>query len=346
MKEPLRLGLVGAGGIARAYVAAIAGLPTARLVAIADTDPGACEALARDAGARAFRSHLELADSGECEAVIVSTPPATHASIVIDLASRALPVLCEKPLSVDLESAVAMIRAATESGVILSMASKFRFVDDVVRARAMVTSGEIGTPLMLENAFTSVVDMSTRWNTVPAISGGGVLIDNGTHSVDIVRFFLGPITEVLAVEGRRMQSASVEDSVTLLARTQAGALATVETSWSIHKDRDAFIGLYGTEGCIEVGWKGSRVRRQRDGRWEPFGTGYDKAAAFARQIDSFVGVLRGEDRALPDAHDALASVWVIQAAYRSMKRGAWTLVDGRLDPADDPAEPAFADDSR
>ena len=332
MSGGMRLGLVGAGAIARAYVAAIAGLPTARLVGVADTDRGAAEALADEAGARAFGSHLELADRADCEAVIVATPPVTHAPIVIDLVSRALPVLCEKPLSVDLESAVRMTRAATENGVILSMASKFRFVDDVIRAREMIGAGEIGTPTMLENVFTGVADMSGRWNADPAVGGGGVLIDNGTHSVDIVRYLLGPIAEVLAVAAPPMQPVAVEDGVTLLARTVGGAQATIETSWSVHKDRAAFVVVHGTEGTVEVGWKGSRVRRGRTGPWEAFGTGYDKVAAFARQVDHFVAVLRGEDRTLPDAHDALASVSVIQAAYRSMRLGAWTQVGDRPAP--------------
>ena len=334
MSEPMRLGLVGAGAIARAYVTAVAGLPAARLVAVADIDEAAAGALAKEAGATPFRSHRDLAESRLCDAVIVATPPVTHAPIVIDLASRALPVLCEKPLSVDFESAIRMTRAATESGVLLSMASKFRFVDDVIRAQEMASSGAIGTLVALDNVFTGVSDMSKRWNTNPAISGGGVLIDNGTHSVDIVRYFLGQITDVLAVPGPQMQPVPVEDSVTLLARTENGAQAHIETSWSLHKDRSGFIEVYGTEGVIEVGWKGSRIRRHPTGPWETFGTGYDKFAAFARQIDHFVAVLRGESRSLPDAHDALASVSVIQAAYRSMNRGAWTRVDDRPAPAD------------
>ncbi len=334
MSDQMRLGIVGAGAIARAYAAAIETGSSARLVAVADVDRGAAEAMAESAGAKAFQSHLELAESGLCDAVVIATPPVTHAPIAIDLASRGLAILCEKPLSVDLESAIRMTRAATENGVLLSMASKFRFVDDVIRAREMIDSGTIGTPLMLENTFTSVVDMSSRWNADPKISGGGVLIDNGTHSVDIVRYMFGQITEVLAVPGPRIQQLMVEDSVTLMARTQDGKQATIETSWSLHKDRSSFLVIYGTEGTIEVGWKSSRIRRQRNGLWETFGTGYDKFAAFERQIDHFVGVLKGENRALPDAHDALASVLVIQAAYRSVDRGAWTLVDERPLPTE------------
>lgn len=326
MSGSFRLGLVGAGAIARAYAAALADSPAATLVAVADSDPAAAEALARETGATAFSSHFDLAASGLCDGVLVTTPPITHAPIVIDLLSRGLPVLCEKPLSVDLESALRMERAAEENGVLLSMASKFRFTDDVIVAREMVRNGEIGTPLMLENVFTGVVDMTNRWNSDPKVSGGGVLIDNGTHSVDIVRYFLGPITEVLALATPPIQKLPVEDGVALLVRTASGAQANVETSWSIHKDRSAFVGVYGSEGAIEVGWKGSRIRRKHGGPWESFGTGYDKVAAFARQIEHFVAVTRGKDKPLPNVADALASVSVIQAAYRSMATRRWESV--------------------
>ncbi|MFN0113461.1 MAG: Gfo/Idh/MocA family protein [Paracoccaceae bacterium] len=326
MSGPLRLGLVGAGAIARAYAQAIAETDAARLVAVADMNGIAAAAMAGANGAEAFASHEALAASGLCDAVLVTTPPVTHAGIVVDLVERGLPVLCEKPFSVDLASARRMARAAEANGVLLSMASKFRFSDDVIAARAMLAAGEIGTPMLIENVFTGVADMTKRWNSDPLVAGGGVLIDNGTHSVDIVRYLLGPITEVLAVAGPRMQAIAVEDSVTLFAHTAGGAQAQIETSWSYHKDRASFIGIHGTAGTIEVGWKGSRIRRGGT-LWEPFGTGYDKVASFRRQIEHFAATLRGEDKALPNLDDALASVAVIQAAYRSMTNGGWAGVD-------------------
>ena len=327
MTAPFRLGLVGAGAIARAYAAAMAGGTAARLVAVADTNAEAATALAADCGARVFGTHGDLVGAGLCDGVIVTTPPATHAGIAIDILSAGLPVLCEKPMSVDMEGAGRMARAASQSGALLSMASKFRFCDDLIQARAMVAEGLIGTPLILENCFTGLVDMAQRWNSDPAVSGGGVLIDNGTHSADITRWFLGPITEVLAVAGPRLQPITVEDSVTLIARTASGAQAHVETAWSYHKDRAAFLTLIGSAGAVEVGWRGSRLRRTPTGPWEPFGQGYDKVAAFAGQIAHFAAAVRGLEPARPDLEDALASVAVIQAAYRSMASGSWQPVD-------------------
>ena len=141
------------------------------------------------------------------------------------------------------------------------MASKFRYVDDVIRAKQIVDSGILGDVVLFDNAFTARVDMSKRWNSNPDVSGGGVLIDNGTHSVDIARYFLGPLAEVHVVEGRRSQGLKVEDTVQIFVRSEQGAMGTIDLSWSINKELDRYISIYGTQGTVFVGWKEARYRQ-------------------------------------------------------------------------------------
>jgi predicted dehydrogenase len=216
--------------------------------------------------------------------------------------------------------------AADEAGVVFTMASKFRYVDDVIRAKSLLASGLLGDIVLFENAFTSRVDMSRRWNSDPAMAGGGVLIDNGTHSVDIVRYFLGPIEAVEAVEGKRIQGLAVEDTVRLFVRTKSGVLGSIDLSWSLNKELDTYIDIYGSNGIVRIGWKGSKYRPLSSPDWIAFGKGYDKVEAFRRQVENFCGAVRGEEKLLITADEALASVRVIEAAYESMKKDDWVAV--------------------
>ena len=168
--------------------------------------------------------------------------------------------------------------------------------------------------------------MSARWNAVPRLSGGGVMIDNGTHSVDLVRYFLGPIAEVSAVEGKSVQRLPVEDTVRMFIRSADGVMANVDLSWSLNKELPSYIDIYGSHGTVRVGWKESRYRQVSGRDWVVFGKGYDKVRAFRSQIGNFARAIRGEEQLRITADDALASVEVIEAAYQSLRQQHWTLV--------------------
>jgi predicted dehydrogenase len=327
MSQPkVRFGLVGAGGIAQSYLQAFETCAIAELVAIADVRLEAAQAMAEKAGCRSFSSHLEMADAAELDAVIVCTPPTSHPQICIDFLERQIHVLCEKPLSVDVTSALKMQDVAQKAGVILTMASKFRYVEDVIRAKSLLASGILGEIVLFENAFTARVNMASRWNANPAISGGGVLIDNGTHSVDIMRYFLGSLAEIQVIEGKRIQGLPVEDTVRIFVKSQSGVTGNIDLSWSINKELDYYLRIYGSQGTISVGWKESKYRQASSPDWIQFGNGYNKVQAFRSQIENFAKAIRQEEPLLITAEDGIASVEAIEAAYRSLNQNRWTPI--------------------
>jgi predicted dehydrogenase len=331
MSQKLKFGLVGAGAIAQSYGQALATSNEAELVGVADVVADAARSMADAFRCKPFPSHQAMLQSAKLDAVIVCTPPASHREVCIDFLQKKIPVLCEKPLSVDAKSARAVFDLVRKSGVKFAMASKFRYVEDVAKAKAIVTAGLLGEIILFENAFTSRVDMSTRWNSNPAVSGGGVLIDNGTHSVDLVRYFLGPIADVQVVEGKRSQGLKVEETVRIFVRSTAGVLGSIDLSWSINKEQSSYINIYGTEGTLWIGWKESRYRQSGARDWVVFGHGYDKVQAFRSNIDNFARSIRGEEALVTTVDDALASVEVIEAAYADLRRSHWVRV-GMPDP--------------
>ncbi len=161
------------------------------------------------------------------------------------------------------------------------------------------------------------------------MSGGGVIIDNGTHSVDIMRYFMGPLAEVQAIAGKRLQNTRVEDTALILARGVDGLMGTIDLSWSLNKEIDSYINIYGVSGTMRIGWRGSMYRRTSSPDWVVFGKGYNKNQAFRSQVDNFCKAIRKEQRLLITAEDAIASVEVVEACYQSVRHNNWVAVNGK-----------------
>lgn len=320
--SPVRLGVVGAGAIARTYAELLApgsGRDAVRTTGVVDLDPLAAAEWAARVGCRALTDPVALLDR-QVEAVVLCTPPSTHAPLAELFAEHGVAVLCEKPLSTDAATAAAMAETASRHGALLAMAAKFRFCADVRRAGAMVELGAIGRVQRIEVSFTSRSDMRDRWNSRPAISGGGVVIDNGTHAVDLVTWIAGPVRDVLATEPSRLSGQEVEDTARLELRTERGVDATVELSWNADAARPDFLRVLGTGGELRVGWQTS-VWRTNGGEWQTIGTGYSKHEAMGGALDQFVRAVRGIEAPEVPALEAARTAAVIDAAYRSLGTG-------------------------
>lgn len=147
-----------------------------------------------------------------------------------------------------------MLVTAARHGRRLLVASKFRHVPDLVRARTLVADGAIGETLAFAIDFSSVVDMSQRWNALPNVAGEGVVVDNGCHAFDIVGFLFGPVARVHATRREALQHLSVEDAATILVGAAGGLTGRVELSWSHPTSCPAYVAINGTRGAIEIGW--------------------------------------------------------------------------------------------
>jgi len=324
----IRIAIVGAGAIANAHAEALAASPHFQMIMVVDVDGARAAALAGKFGVPSATS-IDAITNGSIDAAIVSTPPSTHHDIAIALLEAGVHVLCEKPFAIGRNNARAMADAAKRSSRILTMATKFRFVDDLTIARDAIAAGKIGTLYRVQNIFASPVDMTGRWNLNPTFSGGGVIIDNGTHSVDIMRYILGPIESVRAIETTPERAyPSVEDTARIECLSVGGVFGRIELSWSKQAPGPWFISILGSRGGVDIGWKGSRRRFDGASEYTQFGTGYNKVTAFAGQIADFAAAIREEHPTITSLDEAVASVDIIDAAYASMTADRWIAVGG------------------
>ena len=326
-----KFAIIGAGAISQAYAQAFQAISfqtynEAEVVGVADIRKPVADSLAEVLNCPSFDSYKALSDACELDAVVICTPPASHPEICHYFIEHGVHVLCEKPFAVNVKEALGVVDVAKEKGITITMASKFRYVDDVIKAKQIVDSGILGDIVLFENAFTARVEMANRWNSDPSLSGGGVLIDNGTHSFDIARYFLGPLAEVEVMEGKRSQGLDVEETVRIFIRSQRGVIGNIDLSWSINKQLPSYLSIYGSRGTVVVGWKEAKYCQSSSSEWVVFGRGYDKVGAFRNQLQNFTRAIRGEEKLLINGTDAVASVEVVEAAYESLGENHWTAV--------------------
>jgi len=323
-----RIAIVGLGRAGSIHLEALQGVVGARVAAVCDAHADA-RGRAEAAGIAAYATLDAMLDRAPLDGVIVCTPPADHAAITARCLSHGLHVLCEKPLALTTWDVLTMLQAGNRAQRKVLVASKFRHVPEVSRARTLLAAGELGEPVSFEISFCSPVDMRERWNSQSALSGGGVIIDNGCHAFDVVSYLFGNIRRVHATRLKPLQAMAVEDSATLQVWAGEGVVGRVDLSWSLAPPRDSYLVVHGSRGSIEIGWQGARLKRLGQ-EWRDIGGPYDKIGAHRAMNSRFVRSINSGSATWISASECLQAVAAVDAAYRSLESGIaeWVAIQG------------------
>jgi predicted dehydrogenase len=264
-----RLGFIGAGWIGRHRMESVCASGAATAAAVAEPDPGLlAAALASAPGARPCRGLdelLELAPGlGGLDGVVIATPSALHAGQSLQALAAGLPVFCQKPLGRDAGEARAVVEAARRADLRLGVDLSYRFVEGARRIRGLVAAGELGRVYAARLVFHNAYGPDKPWFYDRARSGGGCVIDLGTHLIDLLLWVLGgtDAPEVTAVTARcfaggaplRDPEREVEDYAVARLDLAGGAVAELACSWNLPAGQDAVISaaFYGTAGGAEL----------------------------------------------------------------------------------------------
>jgi predicted dehydrogenase len=256
--RPLGWGLIGCGDIAAKRVAgALRESPDSGLVAVARARSELAAEFARQHGAR--RWHADWRDvirDGEVDAVYVATPVRLHVEQAVAAAEAGKHVLCEKPMALDVEGCERMRAAARAQGVQLGVAYYRHHYPIVGRLRALIRSGEIGTPVLANvqafEHFDPGPDHPRAWLLRRSESGGGPMMDFGCHRIEVLLDLLGPVDEVDGFPVNvRLRNREVEDTCVARLRFRSGTEAVLAVSHAARESRDS-IEIFGSLGSAHV----------------------------------------------------------------------------------------------
>lgn len=253
MSEKIKWGVIGSGGIARRRTIPEGIVPAehAALRAVYDIDAEVNQSVAREFKAEGVESIQGLIDS-DIDAVYIASPANLHLEQVAACARGKKHVLCEKPLGLKTEEAERMGEICREEGVLLGVGLMMGFLSQHQAALKIIREGRLGKPVYGRAQLSCwYPPIPGAWRQDPRTGGGGSLMDMGSHCLDLLEIFFGPIRSVSCFINRNVHSYQSEDSAVVSALFENGALGTVDTYFCIpdNSSKNA-LELYGSSGSI------------------------------------------------------------------------------------------------
>jgi predicted dehydrogenase len=343
--SPVRIAVAGVGLIGRRHVEHVLAEREAELSAIVDPSSAGKE-LARQKNVPWYESFAALVAADKPEGVILSVPNQMHVDSGLEAVSAGVAALVEKPIADDVASGTRLVEAAEKSGVPLLVGHHRRHNPMIQQAKAVIESGRLGQIIAVHSFFWLLKPddyFDIDWRRKP---GAGPVFLNLIHDIDLLRYLVGEVESVQAIESNAVRGNSVEETSVSLIKFANGALGTMSVSdtivapWSWehttgenpvypHTDQSCY-HIGGTHGSMTV--PNLEVWSNRDKRswWEPFNAERVYAAAedpLRLQVRNFARVIRGTERPLVSGREGLNTLKVIEAVKVSAHEGRQVRIE-------------------
>ena len=326
----MRFAIVGCGLIGQKRAAAIARLGHQTTLAV-DFAKERAAAISECSGAQCASDFRVAAEAADIDAVVIATPHAQLAAIATACLSRGKHVLVEKPGGRNLAEVRAVAEAAAAADRVAKVGYNHRFHPAMSRAREIVDRGEIGRLMFVRGRYGhgGRLGYEKEWRFARAISGGGELIDQGSHLIDLAQWLLGEFTEVQGTVRTFFWDAEVEDNVFLTLSTSDRRIAWLHASWT--EWRNLFsLEIYGRKGKLHLeglggsyGVESLTLYRMLPGMGPPETTRWEYPfpdRSWEAETAEFIAAINEGRRPLGDANEAVATMAVIERIYQEVRR--------------------------
>lgn len=296
-----------------------------------DIDESKVAELAKAYGSAIYSDWRTVVRDSDIDAIVVCTPNDTHAEISIEALKAGKHVLCEKPIARNVDEATRILEASRKSMAKIKCGFNHRYHPAIMRAKGIVDSGEIGKLIFIRCRYgtTGRKGYENDWRMNPEISGGGQLIDQGQHTLDLFRWFGGEISEVMGYTDTLFWNVPVEDNAFALLRAKAGHICSMHMNWTEWKNLFSF-EIFGKTGYLKIeGLGGSYgIEKLIQGKMDLDAPFSEKVTEFKEQDISFreewrefTSAIKENRESISNAEDGLAALKITAAIYESSKEG-------------------------
>jgi UDP-N-acetyl-2-amino-2-deoxyglucuronate dehydrogenase len=345
MAEPLRFGLVGCGVIGPVHAEALASLPDARLVAVADIDMERAQKLTEQYGGTPYPDLQSMLQREPLDVVIVCTPSGLHGEHACQIMRAGRHVIVEKPMEIRREALDEMQRVQQETGMKLAVISQHRFDPASQQVRQLVDDKALGR-LVMGNALipwwrSQAYYDSGAWRGTWKLDGGGVLMNQSIHSIDLLQWLMGPVRSVMAYTDTLVHQMETEDVAVAALRFASGALGVIAATTGAYPGVTTRIEIFGNRGSAIIendelaflhlardekeaaGDYGVSTKRKPGQEPNSSGASANPAALMAkghaRQIADMIRAIRENGTPLVDGYAGRQPVEIILSIYESAR---------------------------
>lgn len=336
MSEKLRFATVGCGRMGLRRMKSIIDHPDTDLICVADSDHEKARQAALESKAEPVTIH-EAITRPDLDCVVISVPNKFHPETVVPALEHGKHVWCEKPLARNPEEALQMVRASIASSAFLKTGSNLRYFPSVQKAKALLDNAAIGEVLFARGWIGNAGWQLKSWYSDPDAIGAGTFLDNGSHLLDIYRWFLGEPLECVGYSTTTYWPIDpLEDNAMGVFKFSNGRLASLHSSWTEWAEY-MYVEIYGKEGYIRIDNRlpsCTAIHGRKDGPAEVFDFSREPPQSYALEFDDFVKCVRSRRKPLPSGYDGFRAVQMAYAVYESSRSGRsiplWEEADRKL----------------
>jgi UDP-N-acetyl-2-amino-2-deoxyglucuronate dehydrogenase len=350
----LGFGIIGCGMISRFHQRALADVRGTKLVGCYDRNFESAKRFAEEAGIKAFETLEEMLADDEIDAVSIGTPSGAHMEPAVAAAKAGKHVMVEKPLEVTLKRCDAIINACEKAGVKLATIFPSRFHDAPKTLKKAMDQGRFGR-VTLGDAYikwyrTQEYYDSGAWRGTWKLDGGGALMNQAIHTVDLLQWLMGEVEEISAlIDTLAHERIEVEDVAVASLRFKSGALGVIEATTAAYPGYLKRVEVHGSQGSASIeeedikSWDFAKAKATDEaihaamqsrksgggGASDPSAIGHH---GHAMQFADFVKAIQKDATPIVDGHEGRKAVEIILAIYKSAQSGKPVKLPLKSDP--------------